>query len=48
MTLFASLTDGSESWRGEKLFLPSSTGETQVETLEREIQELEVEIAKLR
>ena len=47
-TLITTIMNGFESWRGDALFLPSINGETEVETLEREIQRLEVQIAGLR
>ena len=47
-TLIASLTDGLEMLKGDALFLPANGGETQLESLEREIEALEMQIAGLR
>jgi hypothetical protein len=47
VTLLAFLAVGLKLTGGEELFLSSSNGETKVEILEREIQELEEAIAKL-
>ena len=46
LTLIVSLMAGLESKRGENLFLPSSGGETVVETLEWEIRQLEARITR--
>lgn len=47
-TLIASLKDGLESKRGDKLFISANNGETAVEILEWEIQDLEARIVKFR
>lgn len=47
-TLIASLTDGLETLQGDALFLPANGDETQLESLEREIEALEMQIAGLR
>jgi hypothetical protein len=47
VTLLAAIAVGLRSSGGEELFLSSKNGETDMEILEREIQELEEAIAKL-
>jgi hypothetical protein len=44
-TLITSLTDGLETLRGDALFLPANGNETQLESLEKEIEALELQIA---